>query len=227
MCGIAGFFGLATVAPEVPARMLDVLRQRGPDAQHSVFWNERLQRTDGAAHNALLHARLSIIDPRPEADQPMSNAAGDVWICYNGEVYDWAAAADELKSGGYVFRNRSDTESILHAYEAWGIDCVSRLRGMFAFAILDLRRQEVWLVRDRMGLKPMVYSVVDGQLAFGSTVRAVLPYLPPSKRGFSQESLDAYLAHRYVPAPRTIFSDISRLENGHCLRFDLRTRQLE
>jgi asparagine synthase (glutamine-hydrolysing) len=227
MCGIAGFFGLAAVAPDVPARMLDVLRQRGPDAQHSVFWNERFQRTGAAPHNALLHARLSIIDPRPEADQPMSNAAGDVWICYNGEVYDWAAAADELKSSGYVFRNRSDTEFILHAYEAWGIECVSRLRGMFAFAILDLRRQEVWLVRDRMGLKPMVYSVADGQLAFGSTVRAVLPFLPPSRRGFSRESIDAYLAHRYVPAPRTIFSDISRLENGHCLRFDLRTRRLE
>jgi asparagine synthase (glutamine-hydrolysing) len=227
MCGIAGFFGLSAVAPEVPARMLDVLRQRGPDAQHSVFWNERLQRTGAAPHNALLHARLSIIDPRPEADQPMSNDAGDVWICYNGEVYDWAQAAEELKARGYVFRNRSDTEFILHAYEAWGIDCVSRLRGMFAFAILDLRRQEVWLVRDRMGLKPMVYSLVDGQLAFGSTVRAVLPFLPASKREFSQESIDAYLAHRYVPAPRTIFSRINRLENGHCLRFDLRTRQLE
>ncbi len=227
MCGIAGFFASAPVAPEIPARMLDVLRQRGPDAQHSVFWNERFERKQGAACNALLHARLSIIDPRPEADQPMSNAAGDVWICYNGEVYDWAESAAELKSLGYVFRNRSDTEFILHAYEAWGIDCLPRLRGMFSFAIVDLRQQVVWLVRDRMGLKPLVYSFLDGQLAFGSTVRAVLPFLPESKRDFSPESIDAYLAHRYIPAPRTIFSAVNRLENGHYLCFDLAARRLD
>ncbi|HYJ19314.1 MAG TPA: asparagine synthetase B, partial [Burkholderiales bacterium] len=227
MCGIAGFFALAPVAPEVPARMLDVLRRRGPDAQHTVLWDSQFRRTQAAASNGLLHARLSIIDPRPEADQPMANEAGDVWICYNGEVYDWAESAAELKALGYVFRNRSDTEFILHAYEAWGIDCLSRLRGMFSFAIVDLRRQLVWLVRDRMGLKPLVYFHLDGQLAFGSTVRAVLPFLPKSKREFSGESIDAYLAHRYIPAPRTIFSAVSRLENGHYLRFDLASRKLD
>lgn len=227
MCGIAGFFSPEPVAPQTPERMLDVLRRRGPDAQHSVLWNSRFERTQGLAFNALLHARLSIIDPRPEADQPMANESGDIWICYNGEVYGWAESAAELKSLGYVFRNRSDTEFILHAYEAWGIDCLSRLRGMFAFAILDLRKQTVWLVRDRMGLKPLVYSMLDGQLAFGSTVRSVLPFLPKSKREFSGESIDAYLAHRYIPAPRTIFSSISRLENGHYLRFDLASRRLD
>jgi asparagine synthase (glutamine-hydrolysing) len=227
MCGIAGFFSHEPVAPRTPERMLDVLRRRGPDAQHSVLWDSRFERAQGAACNALLHARLSIIDPRPEADQPMANEAGDIWICYNGEVYDWAESAAELKSLGYAFRNRSDTEFILHAYEAWGIDCLSRLRGMFAFAIVDLRKQTVWLVRDRMGLKPLVYTMLDGQLAFGSTVRSVLPFLPKSKQEFSAESIDAYLAHRYIPAPRTIFSSISRLENGHYLRFDLASRRLD
>ena len=227
MCGIAGFFSLEPVAPQIPVRMLKVLRQRGPDAQHSVLWNSRFERTQGAACNALLHARLSIIDPRPEADQPMANEAGDIWICYNGEVYDWAGAAAELKSLGYSFRNRSDTEFILHAYEAWGIDCIARLRGMFAFTILDLKRRTAWLVRDRMGLKPLVYASFDGRLAFGSTVRSVLPFLPDSKRDFSTESIDAYLAHRYIPAPRTVFSSINRLENGHYLRFDLDSRRLE
>ena len=181
MCGIAGFFSPQQVAPQIPGRMLDVLRRRGPDAQHSVLWNDRFERTQGAACNALLHARLSIIDPRPQADQPMSNDAGDVWICYNGEVYDWAAAAAELKALGYTFRNRSDTEFILHAYEAWGIDCIARLRGMFAFTILDLKRRTAWLVRDRMGLKPLVYASFDGRLAFGSTVRSVLPFLPETQ----------------------------------------------
>jgi asparagine synthase (glutamine-hydrolysing) len=227
MCGIAGFFSPQQVAPHVPGRMLDVLRRRGPDAQHSVLWNERFERTQGAACNALLHARLSIIDPRPEADQPMSNESGDVWICYNGEVYDWAGPAAELKALGYTFRNRSDTEFILHAYEAWGIDCIARLRGMFAFTILDLKRRTAWLVRDRMGLKPLVYASFEGRLAFGSTVRSVLPFLPGTKREFSAEGIDAYLAHRYIPAPRTVFSSIDRLENGHYLRFDLDTRALE
>ena len=227
MCGIAGFFSHEPVAPQTPERMLEVMRRRGPDAQHSVLWDSRFERTHGAASNALLHARLSIIDPRPEADQPMANEAGDIWICYNGEVYDWAGAAAELKALGYTFRNRSDTEFILHAYEAWGIDCLARLRGMFAFTILDLRRRSAWLVRDRMGLKPLVYACFDGKLAFGSTVRSVLPFLPDSKREFSAESIDAYLAHRYIPAPRTVFSSVNRLENGHYLRFDLDARRLE
>jgi asparagine synthase (glutamine-hydrolysing) len=227
MCGIAGFFSYEPIVPDTPGRMLDVLRQRGPDAQHSVFWDGAFRRTQGAACNALLHARLSIIDPRPEADQPMANEAGDIWICYNGEVYDWAGAAAELKGKGYVFRNRSDTEFILHAYEAWGFDCLERLRGMFAFTILDLRKRIAWLVRDRMGLKPLVYASFDRKLAFGSTVRSVLPFLPESMRGFSFESIDAYLAHRYIPAPRTVFSAINRLENGHYLKFDLDSRRVE
>lgn len=227
MCGIAGFFSHEPVALQTPDTMLEALKQRGPDACHSVLWNDRFERTQAAASNGLLHTRLSIIDPRPEADQPMRNDAGDVWICYNGEVYDWADAAAELRRLGYVFRTRSDTEFILHAFEAWGIEAVSRLRGMFAFAIADLRQGAVWLVRDRMGLKPLVYAHFDGKLAFGSTVRSVLPFLPVSKRDFSAESIDAYLAHRYVPAPRTVFAAINRLENGHCLRFDLQSRALE
>ena len=227
MCGLAGFFSNEPVDPRTPERMLDLVRQRGPDSQHSVLWDGAFRRSEGAACNALLHARLSIIDPRPEADQPMANEAGDIWICYNGEVYDWTSAAAELTAKGYVFRNRSDTEFILHAYEAWGFDCLERLRGMFAFTILDLRKRIVWLVRDRMGLKPLVYACFDGKLAFGSTVRSVLPFLPKTKRAFSLEGIDAYLAHRYIPAPRTVFSSIARLENGHYLRFDLDSRRLE
>ena len=227
MCGIAGFFSLEPVASKIPDRMLDALRQRGPDAQHGVYWDSQFERTHAVLSNALLNTRLSIIDPRPQADQPMSNERGDVWICYNGEVYDWADSAAELRKMGFSFNTRSDTEFILHAYEAWGIDCIARLRGMFAFAILDLRQRVVWMVRDRMGLKPLIYASFDGQLAFGSTVRSVLPFLPQSKRDFSEEGIDAYLAHRYIPAPRTVFSSINRLEHGHYLRFDLDSRRLE
>jgi len=217
MCGIGGFFAQLPVQERVAEAMQRALRPRGPDAEHAA----------GYQHNRLLHARLSIIDPRPIADQPMVNDRGDVWIVYNGEVYDWEAAADELRAAGARFRTRSDTEFILRGYEAWGIDrLLARLRGMFAFAILDARNAKAYLARDRMGEKPLVYARVGDDLAFGSLVRAVLPFLPPERRGLSPESIDAYLAHRYVPAPHTVFSHIERLENGHYLKFDLGTRKL-
>jgi len=217
MCGIGGFFAQRAVPEGVAAAMRQALRPRGPDAEHAV----------GHLHNRLLHARLSIIDPRPEADQPMVNDRGDVWIVYNGEVYDWQSAADDLRAAGARFHTRSDTEFILRGYEAWGIDrLLERLRGMFAFAILDARNAKAYLARDRMGEKPLVYARVGEDLAFGSLVRAVLPFLPPESRSLSPEAIDAYLAHRYVPAPRTVFSHIQRLENAHYLEFDLGTRKL-
>ena len=228
MCGIAGFFSAEPKAPTVADRMLEQLRRRGPDARHAVTWDAEFRPVSGApVFNALLHARLSIIDPRPEADQPMVNAAGDIWICYNGEVYDWAGHAEELRARGAVFRTRSDTEFILHAYEAWGDACLDRLRGMFAFAILDLRRRRVFLARDRLGLKPLIYTLHDGNLAFGSTVRSVLPFLPAQRRAFSADAIDAYLAHRYIPAPGTVIEGVQRLENAHCMSFDLDTRRLQ
>jgi asparagine synthase (glutamine-hydrolysing) len=225
VCGIAGFFSTRSVAPATAERMRAALRRRGPDAEHAVFFDANLKRTDGAAPNALIHTRLSIIDPSPEADQPMANAAGDVWIAYNGEVYDWAADAQALRDAGYAFRTRSDTEFILHAYEHWGIDCIDRLRGMFAIAIVDLRRRCVYLVRDRLGLKPVVYAQSPEGLAFASTVRALLPWLPAEARRFSAEGIDAYLAHRTVPAPRTIIDGVSRLPPAHYLRYDLATHR--
>ena len=235
MCGIAGFFSTRPVAPRIADAMLSALRQRGPDSQHQVRWDQdfnRLQADEdpaqhGILHHALLHARLAIIDPRPEGDQPMSNDRGDIWICYNGEVYDWAHHARELEARGVHFRTRTDTEFILHAYEAWGMDCLSRLRGMFAFAILDLRQRKLWLARDRMGLKPLIYSHDEGSFAFGSTVRAVLPFLPKAKRHFSPAAIDAYLAHRYIPAPMTVVEGVERLENGHLLCYDLGSGRLE
>ena len=221
MCGIAGFFGTRAVPPATVERMQAALRQRGPDAEHTVLWSADLSRTEGAAPNALIHTRLSIIDPRPVADQPMGNDRGDVFIAYNGEVYDWAADAATLRAAGYPFRTRSDTEFILHAYEHWGIDFVHRLRGMFAIAIVDLKQRAVYLVRDRLGLKPVIYTHHDGAFAFASTVRALLPYLPRAARGFSAAGIDAYLAHRTIPAPRTIFAAASRLPPAHWLHYDL------
>jgi asparagine synthase (glutamine-hydrolysing) len=115
MCGIAGFFATRPVDAAVPGRMLDEIRRRGPDSQHALLWDAQFGATSGPVVNALLHTRLSIIDPRPEADQPMSNDAGDIWISYNGEVFDWQADADALRREGARFRTRSDTEYILRA----------------------------------------------------------------------------------------------------------------
>ncbi len=228
MCGIAGFFGRRTVEPHRIAAMLAELGRRGPDAQHVVGWNGNWARTDDSPVSALLHARLSIIDPRPEADQPMANDTGDVWICYNGEVYGWERERDALVAQGVRFHTRCDTEFILRGYEAWGFEkLIARLRGMFALVILDLRSKVVWAARDRMGLKPLVYSHAGDGFAFGSTVRSILPWLSDARRELSPAAIDAYLAHRYVPAPRTVFHDVSRLENGHWLRFDLDTGRLK
>ena len=223
MCGIAGHFG-RPVGPDVRDRMMRALRHRGPDAQHIATFDAAgaLIPGDAQAMHGLVHARLSIIDPRPDADQPMANDDGTLWICYNGEVYGWEDDALELNARGLRFRTRSDTEFILRGYEAWGIDALlPRLRGMFAFALVDFRTRRIHIVRDRMGLKPIVYTHRDGAFAFGSTVRSVLPWLRPTDRGFSMEAIDAYLAHRYVPAPRTIFTHVARLPNGHRLEYDL------
>ncbi len=227
MCGIAGFFGTRPVTPATRAAMLAALASRGPDARHTIAWRNDFARTEQDATAALLHARLSIRDLRVIADQPMVNEAGDVWLSYNGEVYGWEADAEELKKRGYTFKTTSDTEFILNAYHAWGLEgCLARLRGMFAFTILDLRTRELHLVRDRLGIKPLVYWHRGQELVFGSTVRALLPYLKPAERRLSPAAIDAYLTHRYVPAPHTVFDGIQRLPHGHTARFDLNTGTL-
>jgi asparagine synthase (glutamine-hydrolysing) len=226
MCGIGGFFGQRVADEAIVSAMVSSLANRGPDAQHVVRFGADFARTEAPSPNALVHTRLSIIDPRPEADQPMANEAGDIWICYNGEVYGWEADARALQAEGRVFRTRADTEFILHGYEAWGTGVLDRLRGMFAFAILDLRKRRVFVARDRIGKKPLVYFHENGEFAFASTVRGLLPYIPAEKRGLSSEGIDAFLTHRYIPAPRTVLAHARRLPNGHYLEFDLGSREL-
>ncbi len=229
MCGIAGFFGKRPQSAAVLDAMLSALSRRGPDAQHWTGWNAEAALCEQAPSSALLHARLSIRDPRPIADQPMRNEAGDIWICYNGEVYGWEDEAKELERAGHVFYTRSDTEFILRGYEAWGFEgLLPHLRGMFALVVVDWRQRKVWAARDRMGLKPLLYyhDARAGEFAFGSLLRSVLPYLPAGHRDFSPQGIDAYLAHRYIPAPLTVFQHVHRLENGHWLCFDLQSGAL-
>ena len=219
MCGIGGFVGKRVVDPKQWQAMLAALRVRGPDAQKAVLWDGSFRETDGVGAAGLLHARLSIRDPRPEADQPMANAQRDIWVCFNGEVYGYEAEREALRRQGYAFHTTSDTEFILHAYEAWGDAFVERLRGMFAIVILDLRRKRLFAARDRLGLKPLLYYADGENLAFASTLRALLPYLGDRAR-IAPEAIDAYLAHRYVPAPLTLAQGVRRLANGSCLSWE-------
>ncbi|UEN99870.1 asparagine synthase (glutamine-hydrolyzing) [Acidiferrobacter thiooxydans] len=216
MCGIGGFVGRRVVDPGQWGAMLGALKTRGPDAQKAVMWDGSFRETDGAGTAGLLHARLSIRDPRPEADQPMANARRDIWICFNGEVYGYEADRAELIRQGYAFRTTSDTEFILYAYEAWGDAFIERLRGMFALVILDLRSKRLFAARDRLGLKPLLYYADGGDFAFASTLRALVPYLGGQAR-IAPEAVDAYLAHRYIPAPQTLVRGIKRLANGTSL----------
>jgi asparagine synthase (glutamine-hydrolysing) len=228
MCGIAGHFGTPRGA-DLRAKMRASLARRGPDAQHDAAFDAGGGRLadDANADVGLVHTRLSIIDPRPIADQPMASDDGTIWIVYNGEVYGWQNDARELEGRGARFKTWCDTEFILRGYEAWGIDgLLPRLRGMFAFGIVDFRTKRAHVVRDRLGLKPIVYAHDASGFAFGSTVRSVLPWLPRDRRSFSADAIDAYLAHRYVPAPRTIFSHVARLPNAHRLEYDMAARSL-
>ncbi|PXF33118.1 asparagine synthase [Pokkaliibacter plantistimulans] len=229
MCGIAGFFNLASGQGEdIVEPMLRSLAQRGPDAQHWCGWNQQGERVKQGVSHGMLHARLSIRDPRPEADQPMTCSDEDVWLCYNGEVYGWEDDADILRENGAVFRTRSDSEFILHGYRYWGIEgLLPRLRGMFAIVLLDWRTRKVWLIRDRLGLKPLLYHHSEQGLGYASLLRALIPMVPAAARQFSAAAIDAYLTHRYVPAPHTILDGVNRLENGHYLCYDLDTGSLE
>ena len=168
------------VGPATVGAHVERLAATRPDAERVQAWDADFRPASLPAPNALLNTRLAIIDPRPEADPPIANDAGDIWVTYNGEVYDWSADAAVLRNDGFHFRTRSDTEFILHAYEHWGIDFLPRLRGMFAIAICDLRRRVIFVIRDRLGLKPVVYAHRKDGFAFASTVRAVLPWLPPT-----------------------------------------------
>lgn len=222
MCGIGGFFGKPLDEASACAEaMLSALAARGPDAHHVQYFRGAIPTARDPGPNALLHARLSIIDPRPEADQPMRSTDGQIWLCYNGEVYGWEDDTRSLAAEA-PFHTRSDTEFILRGAEAWGLEkLLPRLTGMFAFALLDLRRRQLTLVRDRFGKKPLLWWADGRRFAFASTLRALLPTLPPEARRLSPEGLDAYLAHRYIPAPRTIAEGVHRLPAGHLLTWCL------
>ncbi|MGA7802244.1 MAG: asparagine synthase (glutamine-hydrolyzing), partial [Gammaproteobacteria bacterium] len=191
-------------------RAADVISHRGPDDEGFFLGTT----ADRGFDVALAHRRLSIID-LDSGHQPLGNEDDSIQIVFNGEIYNFPELRDELIAKGHQFRTHSDTETIVHAYEEYGADCVERLRGMFAFAIWDGNRQRLFLARDRFGKKPL-YLRRDGvNLVFASEIKAILAAGGGSP-GVDHDAVWAYLAFRYVPGPRTLFDGITKLGPGCC-----------
>lgn len=209
MCGIAGIFNTRSEdAPqtELINRMTDAITHRGPD-ESGIHLEPGL---------ALGHRRLSVIDIA-SGQQPLFNEDRSAAIVFNGEIYNFMQLRPELEALGYHFTTHSDTEVILHAWQAWGSQCVQRLRGMFAFAIWDQKRRHLFLARDRLGIKPLYYALLpNGHFVFGSELKALLPH-PALPRDRDPMAIEEYFAYGYIPEPRTIFSSVRKLPPGHTL----------
>lgn len=212
MCGIAGalYFNRASIEAERIQDMTDVLVHRGPDDE-GIYVSGSM---------GLGHRRLAIIDLSPAGKQPMANEDRTIWITFNGEIYNFMGIRHELEKKGHRFRSATDTEVVIHAYEEWGIDCLKRLNGMFAFGLWDEGQQCLWLVRDRLGLKPLFYCHLPQCLFFGSEIKALLTD-PRVDRTIDYEALAYYLALNYMPAPHTLFARVRQLLPGHYLKVDI------
>ena len=209
MCGFVGILdikGQRDIDRALLGRMNDSQRHRGPDDQGVYL----------APGIGLGHRRLSIID-LAGGHQPLFNEDRSVVVVYNGEIYNFRALAKDLSDRGHRFRTNCDTEVIVHAWEEWGAECVTRFRGMFAFALWDETKQSLYLARDRLGIKPLYYAALaDGTLLFGSELKSLLHY-PGLPRAIDPRAVEDYFAFGYVPDPKTIYRDAAKLPPGHTL----------
>ncbi len=215
MCGIVGSFSFtgsrfSATEPYI-TRMRDTMEHRGPDGAGTWI--------SGDGRVGLGHRRLAIIDLTEAANQPMCNEDGTLWVVFNGEIYNHAEIRNELERiGNHQWKTtHSDTEVILHAFEQWGIDCLDKFRGMFAIALWDANARELWLARDRIGIKPLYYSVHHGRITFASEIKALLAD-PDQPRAVDEQALYHYLSFLTTPAPQTLFAGIKKLPGGCWLR---------
>ena len=212
MCGIAGYAGLGQeLGIKYLCSSLDLLKHRGPDGNSA--WRAE------DAPVGLCHVRLSIIDLSPSGAQPMRADSGCV-ITYNGEVYNYIELRQEI--GAHLFRTTSDTEVVLRAYEKWGEACVERLRGMFAFAIWDPDKRKLFIARDRFGIKPFYYAVVNGAFLFASESKALLPFMPRVETDL--DGLHDYFSFQFCLGEKTMFAGIKQLSPAHCGWVDAASR---
>ncbi|HXY48718.1 MAG TPA: asparagine synthase (glutamine-hydrolyzing) [Terriglobales bacterium] len=215
MCGIVGALSFKGSRFSISERYITAMREtmthRGPDGAGTWVSDD--------CRVGLGHRRLSIIDLSDCAAQPMGNEDGSLWVVFNGEIYNHAELRAELVAlGGHRWKtDHSDTEVILHGFEQWGIDCVQKFRGMFAIALWDARTRQLWLIRDRIGIKPLCYSIHHGRVTFASEIKALLRD-PDQKRAVNEESFYHYLSFLATPAPDTLFQGIHKLAAGTWLR---------
>lgn len=214
MCGIAGIYhhgGSRAVDLNILAAMRDTMVHRGPDGEG--LWIS----PDGRA--GLAHRRLSIVDLQQAAAQPMPNEDGSCWVSFNGEIYNHLELRDQLLGAGHRFHtHHSDTEVLVHGYEQWGIDgLLERLKGMFAFALYDHAKAELFLVRDRVGIKPLYFSLLGGTLLFASEIKALFQF-PGLRPAMSRSAMYHYLSFLTTPAPMTMFQQVYKLPAGHYLK---------
>ena len=225
MCGIAGGIW-AHDAPGLTqsmlARMTDAIAHRGPDDQgHLILPPKRHPSLVGARPSpgvALGFRRLSIID-LSTGHQPLGNEDGSIQIVFNGEIYNYQDLRHRLEGSDHTFRTQTDTETIVHLYEDLGLDCFEHLNGMFALAIWDQRRERLVLARDRMGKKPLFYTIQNGQLFFASELKSLLT-LPSIRREIDPGAIDLYLTYQYIPHPHSIYKGIHKLPPGHFAVFE-------
>ena len=211
MCGICGVF-FASRDKKVDEKVLSAMNRqivhRGPDDE-GFFVEQNV---------GLAIRRLSIIDIKT-GHQPISNEVGDIWIVYNGEIYNHQQLRAKLEAKGHQYRTHSDTETIVHLYEEYGRECVNHLRGMFAFVIWDQRTRVLFAARDRLGIKPFYYRQEGGTFLFGSEIKAILAF-PGTSPEFNQKILAEYLAFGYITGPQTMYAGIRKLQAGHTLELD-------
>lgn len=207
MCGIAGYFGKGD--EKILAQMIKTISYRGPD-DFGIFSFQNV---------GLAHARLAIIDLSSDGHQPMSEKQEKIWLVFNGEIYNFQELREELVSQGIEFKSQTDTEVIIHLYDKYGLDFLNKLNGMFALAIFDKAKNQLCLARDRFGEKPLYYRLLNGTLLFGSELKALQKH-PDFKSELDLESLNQYLQFEYVPTPRTIFKNTSKLEPGSYLVYN-------
>jgi asparagine synthase (glutamine-hydrolysing) len=210
MCGICGFVGRADEG--LIQAMTDILSHRGPDGEGVRSFASHDDRPEAS----LGHRRLSILDPTPRGAQPMSYADGRYWITYNGEIYNYRELRRELSAQGLPFESDCDTEVVLAMYARYGEEMLTRLNGIFAFAIWDSQTHELFMARDRMGVKPLYYLEDAGSLYFASEVKALLCAQPETR--IRHDAVADYLTFLWVPDPDTMFDGIYKLPPGHCAR---------
>ncbi|MFK4381049.1 asparagine synthase (glutamine-hydrolyzing) [Bradyrhizobium sp. USDA 223] len=217
MCGICGFIGRITdksVTERNLVRCVQRLAHRGPDASGSCV----------TSSFAFAHRRLSIIDPDPRSNQPFLDDELGLTVTYNGEIYNYRDLRRDLLRLGYRFRTESDTEVLCKSFACWGIDSVKRLRGMFAFAIYDQKTGTAFLVRDRLGVKPLYYACADNGIVFASQPSAILHW-PRVRSKLDPVGLSSFLSYRAVFGERSLFADIRKLQPGTWLKITAQSHE--